>query len=130
MVLVGDTFDLVAIGQTRLGSLPAEAPCGGSNNVPQSERIIILNDSAYTDQSIPRAACRASLFSPADTLIESAGVYALRGDTLSFFILGGGEYERENWLTGKLTADSLTPVSPGHPVGRYYVRRVRRGARQ
>ncbi len=121
--VVGDTFYLVAIGNRQLLAPPPDLPCARWDNVPQMERIIIVDDSTYVDQSVERVHCRVKSPSPSDTLFEFRGVYTVRGDTLSIFVLGGGEFDRELHLSGRLTSDSLIPFASDNRLTRSFVRR-------
>lgn len=125
--LVGDTFDLVTIGSHHLAALPPDLSCTGSDEIPQSERMILRSDSVVVFQHVERAPCRGKLFSPGDTLIEVTGVYDLQGDTLSFYTVGGQEFARDLRLSGRLSADSLLPFAVDASSARTYARRPRHG---
>jgi hypothetical protein len=124
--VVGDTFDLVAIGYRRIAATPPGPSCTGRDYMPQSERMIVRSDSVVVFQLVERAPCRGKQFSPGDTLFEVTGVYDLRGDTLSFYTVGGQEFERDLRLSGRLTTDSLLPFSADTLSARVYERRPRR----
>jgi hypothetical protein len=121
--VVGDTFDLVAIGNRRLAATAPGLSCTGRDYMPQSERMIVRSDSVVAFQLVERAPCRGKQFSPGDTLFEVTGVYDLRGDTLSFYTVGGQEFERDLRLSGRLTSDSLLSFSADTLEARAYERR-------
>lgn len=124
--VLGDTFDLVTIGNRRLASSAPGLSCTGGDHIPQSERMIIRSDSVVIFQLVERAPCRGKQFSPGDTLFEVSGVYDLRGDTLSFYTVGGQEFAKDLRLSGHLTSDSLLPFLADTLSARVYERRPRR----
>ena len=118
--LVGDTLELVSIGNQKVpqwNGVPL--PCD-SAHTPLVERIIFTDDSSYYAYTVARPGCRDERFSSSDTT-EAASSYRIRGDTLAIY--SGGGAETFQWYTGRLFADSVVQLFIEPERARHYSRR-------
>jgi hypothetical protein len=118
--LVGDTLELVGIGNQmvpRWDGVPI--PCD-SAHTPLIERIIFTDDSSYFAYTVDRPGCRDERFASSDTS-ETTSSYAIRGDTLAIY--SGGGNETFQWYNGRLYADSVVQLFIEPEQARRYSRR-------
>jgi hypothetical protein len=121
--LVGDTLELVGIGDQKVPRWDGvPIPCD-SAHTPLIERIIFTDDSSYYAYTIARPGCRDERYASSDTS-EHTSSYAIHGDTLAIY--SGGGNETFQWYNGRLYADSVVQLSIEPEQARRYSRR--RGA--
>ena len=118
--LVGDTLELVSIGDQQVPEWRGvPLPCD-SAHTPLVERIIFTDDSSYYAYAVARPGCRDERFSSSDTT-ETTSSYRVRGDTLTIYSGGGDEiYQSYN---GRLFSDSVVQLFIEHERARRYSRR-------
>jgi hypothetical protein len=118
--LVGDTLELVSIGERQVPEWRGiSLPCD-SAHTPLVERIIFTDDSSYYGYTVARPGCRDERFSSSDTTVGTS-IYHVRGDTLTIYS-GGGD-EMDQWFNGRLFPDSVVQLSIEHERARHYSRR-------
>jgi hypothetical protein len=118
--LVGDTLELVSIGDQQVPQWRGvPLPCD-SAHTPLVERIIFTDDSSYYAYTVARPGCRDERFSSSDTT-ETTSSYRIRGDTLAIYS-GGGD-ETFQWYNGRLFADSVVQLFIEPERARRYSRR-------
>jgi hypothetical protein len=121
LAIVGDTFDLIAIGRHSLDWVLQSDECDPAVG-PQSERLLVLTGGRYVRQWVDRLICRSvgAQRRASDTLHAWKGTYRMHHDTLTFYEVGGSElYE---WLPGVLTGDSLRETFAVPGLERQYAR--------
>jgi hypothetical protein len=118
--LVGDTLELVSIGDRQVPEWRGvPLPCD-SAHTPLVARIIFTDDSSYYGYTVARPGCRDERFSSSDTT-EGANIYRVRGDTLTLYTGDGDEiYESYN---GRLFPDSVVQLDIEHERAQRYSRR-------
>jgi hypothetical protein len=122
--LVGDTLELVSIGDRQVPEWRGvRLPCD-SAHTPLVERIIFTDDSSYYGYSVARRGCRDERFSSSDTTV-GASIYHVRGDTLTIYSGNGDEIEQ--WYNGLLFPDSVVQLFIERERARRYSRRRARG---
>ena len=114
--LVGDTFDLVAVGDTFVPNLTT-LPCAHKG---RSRRIIIRDDSAYVAGPVKRPACDAPVREGNDRSM-TFGHFKIEYDTLVFYIGDGDEVFQS--MFGIVSRDSMLPDAAYRASGGRYIRR-------
>jgi hypothetical protein len=118
--LVGDTFDLVTVGDTFVPDLRT-LPCAHKG---RSDRIIIRDDSSYVVGLVERPACANLIAEYSGSL--RYGHFKVAYDTLVFYTGDGDEVFQSG--SGIVSRDSMVPIAHYANGARYIRRRAVRAA--
>lgn len=114
--LVGDTFDLVAVGDTFVPDLRT-LPCAHKG---ASRRVIIRDDSSYVAGPVKRPACDPPVSEAYDRSL-TFGHFKINYDTLVFYVGDGDEVFQSGF--GIVSRDSMLPHAMYRASGGRYIRR-------